>query len=227
MINHHPDENTLIEYAAGTLNTGISIAVRAHLQFCPQCRNTVSKLNQVGGNILNNCSASALEAGALDQLLSRIHNMDSSASTMQNNHSSYENSSIDKNSKALPKLISKLIAQSEPIKWRTVWPSVKAARLTTGQNQYEISLHKIRCGGTAPVHDHRGTEITLVLEGSFSDAKGVYTEGDFIVRQPGEIHQPVATQNQDCLCLSLVEAPFVLKGFLGWLINPLLSVRPA
>ena len=32
--NHHPDENMLIEFSAGTLDTAASICVSAHLHFC-------------------------------------------------------------------------------------------------------------------------------------------------------------------------------------------------
>jgi len=68
--------------------------------------------------------------------------------------------------------------------------------------------------------------VILVLHGRFSDADGVYVPGDFLVRRPGEIHRPIATEDQECLCFSVVEAPVAVTGVLGWLVNPFLSFRP-
>ena len=33
--------------------------------------------------------------------------------------------------------------------------------------------------GKVPAHDHKGLEVTVVLQGSFSDGDGIYREGDF------------------------------------------------
>jgi len=43
-----------------------------------------------------------------------------------------------------------------------------------------MALHRIKAGGKAPEHDHKGTEITVVLTGSFSDEDDIYQPGDFI-----------------------------------------------
>ncbi|RYZ78888.1 MAG: transcriptional regulator, partial [Moraxellaceae bacterium] len=99
--------------------------------------------------------------------------------------------------------------------------------LVTGQNQYEVAFQRITSGGKVIEHDHRGLEVTLVLHGSFSDEGGVYNEGDFLVRNPGDVHRPTATQNQDCLCLSVTEAPVSVTGFFGKFINPFLTIKPA
>jgi anti-sigma factor ChrR (cupin superfamily) len=38
-------------------------------------------------------------------------------------------------------------------------------------------------------HEHTGTELTFVLEGSLEDDEGVCKAGDFVWRPPGSIHQ--------------------------------------
>ncbi|NIQ14264.1 MAG: transcriptional regulator, partial [Candidatus Dadabacteria bacterium] len=81
-------------------------------------------------------------------------------------------------------------------------PSLQVARLQTGQDQFEVSLHNIRAGGKIAEHGHKGTEITVVLKGSFSDANGIYQQGDFLLKEPGDVHQPIASQDSDCLCLT-------------------------
>ena len=88
-------------------------------------------------------------------------------------------------------------------------------------------MQRICAGGTTPEHDHRGTEMTVVLEGSFSDEKGIYREGDFLLKEPGDVHQPVSARNQDCLCLSVQEAPVKLTGLWGKVLNPFIRLHPA
>ena len=65
-----------------------------------------------------------------------------------------------------------------------------------------------------PHHRHQGDEITVLLKGSFSDQEGKYVVGDFIVRTKGETHRPVASQDQDCLCLAALDAPIVMSNWL-------------
>ena len=69
-----------------------------------------------------------------------------------------------------------------------------------------------------PSHTHRGTELTLVLDGSFSDEEGVYLEGDFIARDAGQEHTPTASRSADCVCIGVLDAPI---RFTRWNYRPL------
>jgi putative transcriptional regulator len=100
------------------------------------------------------------------------------------------------------------------------------ARLQTGQKEFEVALHRIKAGGSVAKHDHGGTEITLVLDGSFSDENGIYHEGDFLVREAGETHRPLASRDAPCICLSVVAAPVRMTGTFTRLLNPFLAFKP-
>jgi putative transcriptional regulator len=78
-----------------------------------------------------------------------------------------------------------------------------------------------------PHHEHRGDEITVVLQGSFSDQEDNYHVGDFIVRTKGEKHRPVAAQHEDCLCLSTLDAPIRMSNWFLRMIMPVLTARLA
>ena len=229
MINHHPDDNLLTEYASGSIANALGIIVCAHLQACPHCRQRVEHLNKLGAAILKQSIAEPVKAESFDQLMARIRNqspavdVDRIAKT-QDVHASYEK---DPMLKRLPKVIAKLLPSDGKLKWRRASGTLKIARLQAGQQEYEVSFQRISSGGKVVEHDHGGLEITLVLHGSFSDEDGIYSEGDFLVRTPGEIHRPTATQNQDCLCISVVEAPVKVTGLFGKLVNPFLSFHPA
>lgn len=228
MIKYHPDHNMLAEYAAGSLDWALSMGVAAHLHFCRECRKTIAEFNEVGAVVLDQCPEVPVKDAVFSSLMSRIQSEPPIPTTLapstQNLHPSVERDAMLAN---LPKVVHKLLPQDKPLRWKKVAPSLKMARLTTGQDKYEVAFHRICSGGTVAHHDHRGLEVTLVLKGSFSDGDGLYGPGDFLVRQPGELHKPTAAQNEDCLCFSICEAPVHLSGLLGRLINPFLSVKPA
>ena len=65
----------------------------------------------------------------------------------------------------------------------------------------------IKAGGGIPgTHPTAVPEMTLVLEGGFSDADGSYDQGDFLLlRQPSDVHA-TALQSEDCICLAVLDA---------------------
>lgn len=241
-INHHPDANMLVEYASGSLPWGLSIAVAAHLQLCPKCKQQYNDLCALGGSYLNQSTKEAVDSDAFSRLLGNIDAETNNKTTLDNppvrestvKSAKLKSASINQavlnakrvgvNAEHLPKVVKKLLPPR--LRWQKLSNALKSARLVTGQNIHEVAFHKISKGGKVVEHDHRGLEVTLVLEGSFSDEDGIYSPGDFIVKEPGQAHRPTASQNQDCLCLSVCEAPVKVTGLLGKVINPFLSIKP-
>ena len=127
--------------------------------------------------------------------------------------------------KGIPEYLNQFLPRSG-LNWRKLSSSVTVAPISVGETRYELALHKICAGGQTPVHDHNGVEYTVVLKGSFSDEDGMYNEGDFLTREPGDIHRPFASQHEDCICLSVLEAPIRLKG-LGRVLNPFMRFQPS
>ncbi|WGP00057.1 ChrR family anti-sigma-E factor [Saccharophagus degradans] len=222
MANFHPSDNTLIEYSAGNLPAALAICVATHLEYCPQCSHRASQLNSLGGTLLETSAKAQVASTSFTQLMARIQ----AAPTMGDIKAPVATATKTSAKPNLPKVINKLIHPARPLKWKRVSPALKEAIVTVGQDQYEVCFHRIKRGGKVAEHDHGGTEITVVLEGSFSDELGTYTVGDYIEKQPGDIHRPMATQNEDCLCLSVSEAPVKITGLLGKLINPFISFAP-
>ncbi|UTA48632.1 ChrR family anti-sigma-E factor [Simiduia sp. 21SJ11W-1] len=214
MIKHHPDDNLLIEFSAGTLAFAQSIAVSSHLHFCRHCQQRVDRLTQVGGTLMQEADAVPVSDDLLSQVMDKL---DATAEVAPQ---------AARPVGKMPRVIDKLIANYGKAKWEFLTPSLDMARLRTGQKEFEVALHRIKAGGSVAKHDHRGTEITLVLDGSFSDENGIYNEGDFLVREAGEVHRPLASRDAPCICLSVVAAPVRMTGPLTRLLNPFLSFRP-
>ena len=56
--SHCPSADLLVEFAAGTLGTAESICVSTHLHFCPHCKGTLHRLEQIGSHFMEkNCEA--------------------------------------------------------------------------------------------------------------------------------------------------------------------------
>ncbi|MFL0800558.1 MAG: ChrR family anti-sigma-E factor [Agarilytica sp.] len=224
MTNFHPSEDILVEFSSGNLDWAVSIAVSAHLQLCPTCKQKVTQLNALGSAMLSRSESVAVEENSFEKLMTRIKSTETDQETPT--ITPKEEHTAGERTKHLPPVVQKLIPKEKPLKWSFISPSLKAAQLDSGQNKYEVSFHKIKRGGKVAEHDHKGLEVTLILEGSFSDSQGNYVVGDFLVKKPGDVHRPIAAQDQDCLCLSVVEAPVKVTGLMGKLINPFLSVSP-
>lgn len=223
MIHYHPSINTLTEYAAGSLDTAAAIAVSAHLYFCPHCRQQVERLQVVGGTLIEQQQASAaISPDLLDQVLQRIDQLPETEPP-----TTKAPAPRDQALAGFPPVVAKLIGNRRQLQWKKLTSALQIASLETGQSRSEVSLHRINAGGKVLEHDHRGLEYTLVLKGSFSDENGVYHPGDFLMKQPGEVHRPYAAANRDCICLTVVEAPVRFTGFWGLLLNPFLKLNPA
>lgn len=128
---------------------------------------------------------------------------------------------------SIPPIVKKLLPVNRKIDWKKVSPHLEESQLKTNQDKYKVCLHKIKRGGRVVEHDHHGLEITVVLSGCFSDENGSYNAGDFIAYDAGQTHRPMASQDQDCVCLSLTAAPIKITGLLGKVVNPFLSFKPA
>jgi putative transcriptional regulator len=214
---HHPSTEMLLEFAAGTLDTAASICVAAHLHFCPKCRAELQNLSVIGAQLMAETQSEDVDDALLESVMAKIDAIPADVSPPAK----------ESVSSAYPQCVDKLIqgAKRAPV-WKRLSKSVNIARLFTGQDKYEVALHQICAGGKTPKHDHNGTEYTVVLQGCFSDEQSVYNEGDFIVRNPGDVHQPMGANNGDCICLSALEAPIKLTNPFGFFLKPFLRINP-
>jgi len=219
MISRHPDPELLVEYTAGGLTTAPAISVTTHLQFCNECRQLAESLEEIGGELMNESEAIPVSENLLDEVLACIDEAAGKQfATLLAKPQDTEAIT------GIPKYIQALLP-ADSLKWRFLSPSLRAAAISVGEEVHELALHRIKAGGKAPEHTHRGIEITVVLKGSFSDKDGIYHPGDFILREAGEIHRPCAARNDECICLSVLEAPISLTG-VKRIFNPFLSFSP-
>ncbi|AQT60686.1 ChrR family anti-sigma-E factor [Cellvibrio sp. PSBB023] len=221
MSAYHPDDMTLMNYAAGSLSIPQALAVSVHLCFCHECRDLVKNFNHLGGALLETIKPASTDDDAFDSLM---------ASLEPHDHNDAPKVKVDMgNTDKITQHFSNPLLRYLPtslaeLPWQRQTKEISKFDLTALLNVkgFQVALQKINAGAKVPIHTHKGFEYTVILSGGFSDELGVYHEGDFIARDTSHKHSPTALQNEDCICLTVLNAP--LK-FTGWhrVLNPFMA----
>lgn len=107
-------------------------------------------------------------------------------------------------------------AKEEP--WRSQLGGVQGRKVNRlCEPGIDARLLKIQPGAAIPNHDHAGEELTLVLQGGFSDESGTYHRGDVCYGQAGAPHTPVGLQGEPCICFAVSIGGYRFR-------NPLMSL---
>jgi putative transcriptional regulator len=223
MSAYHPDDMTLMNYAAGSCTIPESLAVGMHLYFCQDCRQHVKNLNHLGGALLETIKPASTDDDAFEKLIASLEPRGQSAPAKIKMESAPGDTITRHFTNPLLRYLPTSLAD---LPWQRQTKEISKFDLTSLVNVkgFQVALQKISAGAKVPEHTHKGFECTVILSGGFSDELGVYHEGDFIARDASHQHSPVALQNEDCICLIVLSAP--LK-FTGWykVLNPFISWR--
>jgi len=221
MSAHHPDDMTLMNYAAGSLSLPQALAVSVHLCFCHECRDLVKNLNHLGGALLETIKPASTDENAFDALMATLEPHDHAQAPKEKMEVQDDARITQHNTNPLLRY---LPAPLQDLPWQRQTKEISKFDLTSliDVKGFRVALQKISAGAKVPTHTHKGFEYTVILSGSFSDELGVYSQGDFIARDASHKHSPTALQNEDCICLTVLNAP--LK-FTGWyrLLNPFMA----
>lgn len=211
MIKFHPSREMLNEHLAAKLPLSLTVAMSAHIEMCEQCKAASRKLEQLQsqqlwqetdvqtvdlGDMLQNILASPPE-----KKLPAANKLEVMVAVANRNYQ-------------LPAAFSLFTK----LKW-SGFGAVSRTRLINNENEVRASLLHIEKGGSIPRHQHKGYELTLLLDGSFTDENGSYYKGDFICLEEGAEHAPF-TKN-GCLCYVVQNAPLHFVAGVSKVLNPL------
>lgn len=221
-VQHHISDELLLDYATGNLAEGWSIAVATHLALCPGCRDRLSFMEHTGGQILEATEVKAEESPSVDSwsaMKARLQTQ-SAAPT-----AAAEPVPAPTDIPVLPEpLRSYLGGDVDRLKWKALGRGAYHIPIKTGDKESQVRLLKIPAGKPVPEHSHGGRELTLVLKGAFTDGEAVFKRGDIEEADETLTHQPVATQDEDCICLAVTDAPLKFKSLLVRLVQPVLGI---
>lgn len=212
--NANPFDAILAGYVAGTLPEPARVLVASHLEISQRNRRYVRDLEALGGRQIE--LETPVPLSDRDQRLARIFALDdhpAEAAGVRTRPS---------RDPRLPRPLADFLGRDlGEIKWRTLLPGVREFELETVDG-CESTLYWIRGGKPIPSHTHEGQELTLVLDGAFTDAQGRYGRGDVAYADDEIDHRPVAEPGVDCLCFAVTDAPLRLTGPIGRIFAPFL-----
>ncbi|MHA6287663.1 ChrR family anti-sigma-E factor [Maricaulis sp. CAU 1757] len=202
---HVLDDNWYLDYASGALpGEAYRVLVESHAELSPPARDRLTALEAIGGELLDTCVSDECGAEALsfsaDDVLAREG--DAVAPTVTR----ADVEALSKDGEVLPGALKDFMARHDlRLKWSYLGPGMRKAVLWRGENGEHLWLLKARGGVSIPQHGHNGSELTLVLKGSFWDGDQQYLPGDVEEAHGGVEHDIVIDPSEECICLALTE----------------------
>ena len=199
-------DKMLLNYAAGMLSAEESLLVAALSALDPGARRRVARYEALGGCVLEDEAPAAV--GCLEAVLKKI---DTCCDVEQCPPPS------------LPEPLARLLAgctRDDQACWGRARGGIARIELRiTPSPRARLTLMRVAPNTAVPAHSHGGTEITLVLDGGYSDAFGEYRRGDVsIVADAHVVHSPRSGPN-GCLSLVYCDGPLRFTNPLYFLIG--------
>ena len=215
-IRHHPDDATLMSFAAGALPQAFAIVVATHLRMCPRCRNSLATLELVGAALIDTLPPRPMQQRPPARDAQHV-TTDGDAllrEAVRNGHTH------------LPWPLGELVgSRLDDVRWRPVAQGLWQHDIALpGSASGRLRLLKAAPGRAIPEHGHRGLEMTLVLEGAYRDETGDFRIGDVADLDEGVEHTPLADREAGCVCVLANEMPPRFKGLLLRMAQPFLKI---
>jgi len=216
-IHHHPDDSTILAYAAGAVTEGFSLVLAAHMEFCPSCRARLAEAEAVGGELLVELPPVEMTAGGFAEVWQRIQ-ANPAAEPLRPPKPAAKD--------GIPAVLAPYLSDGfDSIAWRSLVPGIRQHLIKeVDSGRGSVRLLSIAPGITIPHHTHSGGELTLVLRGSYTDEIGRFQGGDLADLDPSVHHQPVADTDEPCICLIATDDRLRFSGMFSRMLQPLVGI---
>jgi len=215
-IKHHPTDELLTAFAAGTMDQGQHVAIATHLVKCSQCHGWMRSMEHVGGAALAGLSPTVMSNGALARVEARLGEPAQATAT------------------PVPPLPTPLadvpglpafVRRYPTGPWTWIAPRVhlRPIRLPYA-DKTRVFLLKSGPGTKMLEHTHTGIEMTCVLSGGFAHESGHFGPGDFDLGDESMDHRVLVDPGEDCICLAAMQGDLRLNGIVGRLVQPFIRM---
>lgn len=214
-INHHPPEDLLADFAAGSLDEANHLVVAVHAAQCASCRRFIGAMEHLAGAALEEAAPVAMTGRAFEAVMARIDQDKTGRDRIDETPAALQPAGLPDD--GLPEILRRCHFG----KRRRVAPGVKLQPIILpGEGKSRAFLLWSAPGTRMLEHSHTGTELTCVLKGSFTHQGGRFGPGDFDFGDGEVDHQPIVGAEEPCLCLVAMTGDLELHGWLGRLISP-------
>jgi putative transcriptional regulator len=199
------------------LSEGFSLVLAAHLETCSQCRVRKAEAEALGGELLNELPSAEMASADMSDFWDRLETTPPVEPPAMTRHSRHE---------GLPAVLTPYLEGGmESISWRSLVPGIRQHVLEgIDSGNGSVRLLSIAPGTTIPHHTHGGSELTLVLEGSYSDEIGPFQSGDLADLDSSVHHQPVADSDGPCICLIATDERLQFSGAFSRMLQPFVGI---
>lgn len=208
-ITHHIPDAMLAAYAAGNLPHAFALVVATHISLCLECRSASEAHHIVGGAVLDASDDAELSGDLKSNILNQLDTPAPAEHT-------YRRSGI------FPAPVMEAL-RGKPPRWQTLGLGVRQSILSADR-EGSVRLLYIPPGQAVPNHTHNGIELTLVLQGSFSDKTGQFALGDLEIADENLEHTPTADVGEACICLAATDAPLRFSAWIPRLLQPVFRI---
>ena len=185
MSRHHPDETLLTEFAAGQLSPAVALCIRVHLGFCSRCQQQIDRLMSIGAALFEALPGEPVADSVFDQIMARI--------TMKTLLHPVPTPPYGRPFQPVFRATAQQGQSAGFCHWKPQWFRFLNMLQLGAQGRYRLSLIKINAGGRAPPTVTTGGG-GYVLQGGFSDARGHYEAGDFMIMDGFNEHAPAPSK---------------------------------
>lgn len=219
-VSHHLTDETIQDYASGSLTMAMETLVACHLTVCSHCRSRAQLADNMGGVLFSEVEPATVSLSA-SNLLAR-------ASMMPAHSAPGVASGNDAPAvKGVPRPLARLLPnQLDQLDWRKIAPGIKQHNLSDQHRKHgAFQLLHLEPGVKLSAHSHNDRELTYLVQGSYRDEIGHFKEGD-IADLDGheETHQPVVNSDIPCIALIATQSPVNYTGFLGKIMQPFVGI---
>lgn len=208
-ITHHIPDAMLAAYSSGSLPQPYALVAAAHISLCQECRAALGGHQAAGGAVLDTIAQQGLSEGLKSSVLDLLD-----APVVP--EPTYQRSGV------FPGPVMQAL-KGKPPRWKPLGLGVRQSILES-ENSGSVRLFYIPPGQAVPDHSHNGLEMTLVLQGSFSDDTGQFCVGDLEIADQELEHTPIADTGAPCICLAATDAPLRFKSLIPRLLQPLFRI---
>jgi putative transcriptional regulator len=219
---HHLPPEALLGYATGIATPGTALLTACHLTLCPVCRREVSRLEALGGAMLESLPKAEMPATVFSSTLARLDEIEPAATSSPARVSP----APDVSEAPMPAPIFQVLLSapgSAQIPWRQIAPGIRGASLMRTVGGGSARLFDLRGGTEIPMHDHEGDEYGLVLRGSAASDGVPFFRGDVITAETGQRHALRTGPGQRCVSLVVNEGPIRPLNWRGRVLKVLLG----
>jgi len=192
---HHLNEQMLLAYSAGVLPEAFDLVIASHLYLSEQSRALQCCYDALGGVVLDTCEKARMSSTALSTTLHQIKTSPCDCHAPKICTGTF------------PEPLQAYVGPNlEEIRWRRLGKGLRHALIPISGDAHARLLF-IPPGRPVPDFCQHGTELTLVLKGSYHYGNAHFRRGDIEIIPPARSAPPVACNKKGCVCLCAADHP--------------------